>query len=43
MAQFDTNAWQYLHWPVTFFWMHGKDFFFLFFFYIQKEIVKNDA
>ena len=39
MAQLKTTAWQYLHWPVAFFVTNGKDLF-LFFSYIQKEIVK---
>ena len=44
MAQLKTTAWQYLRWPVAFFTMHGKDFFFISFcFYIQKEIVKSGA
>ena len=43
MAQLQTTAWQYLRWPVAFFATNGKDFFSIFFFYIQKEIVKSGA
>ena len=43
MAQLEHTAWQYLRWPVAFFATHGKGLFFIYFFYIQKEIVKSGA
>ena len=42
MAQLDTSTLQYLHRRVVFFALHGKDFIFRIFFFLNwKEIVKS--
>ena len=43
MAQLETTTWPYLRCPVAFFATHGKDFFYDFFFNIQKKIVRSGA